>query len=43
MVSWAIAEDVKRDKNLAAVRAREDFRKLVAEWEAKPKDGKPKK
>jgi tetratricopeptide (TPR) repeat protein/tRNA A-37 threonylcarbamoyl transferase component Bud32 len=33
----AIAEDVRKDKNLAAVRSRDDFRKLVAEWEAKQK------
>jgi tetratricopeptide (TPR) repeat protein len=33
----AIADDVRQDKNLAAIRSREEFRKLIAEWEAKQK------
>jgi serine/threonine protein kinase len=30
----AIATDVRRDKNLDVLRSREDFKKLLAEWEA---------
>src|SRR5262249_18749094 len=33
----AIATDVRRDKNLDVLRSREDFKKLLTEWEAKPK------
>jgi tetratricopeptide (TPR) repeat protein len=33
----AIATDIRRDKNLDVLRSREDFKKLLTEWEAKPK------
>jgi tetratricopeptide (TPR) repeat protein len=39
----AIAKDVEKDKNLNAIRSRDDFRKLAAEWEAKQKGSDPKK